>query len=497
MGNSIPYGQRSSYINELSNALKRTEIYDVSYALANDPFIYEKMRKYIGIQGPMDTLSTTVVGTSYYFEPASPAEDDYKAVPIWEATLSKLQGLTAAKSLLCQGAILRGSAWAEIQGDFFEVYVVPFGRMRLWCPTRLVDVDKRRFYQVPNKDGTTEWFKREIGDYGSKGTQVDLSHYIRFVCNDDEASLGNGRGLDEALYYPFRKATLLESQLQQFGARFAQGERVYKVNNLYAGANAESAAERRQEFLSIVDKARTDFAIVLDKEDEYHLVDAPAEGYRFINETLQSVKDEMRTYILGSSLPSQPHVSGGSYAVAKVQERVSEKKVDFYRVSIDETFSRDLLSLIFKINEGAIREQGLDISGPAYFHTRDLDQFDPQIRAQVVQTAINIGLKVREDEAYDQMGLTPPGDHDRYVEKQPEQPEPVAKPQEAPGANQHTSASPQSSEAREAKDAKKGVNSAILDMQRGHEEYSWLTEHEEASMNPLSIHYWAHRAGSN
>lgn len=394
------------YVHDLGSALTQDRIYDPDYALAQDPEFYEKLRRYPVVDGAVNLRKLMDAGSDWYLEPASSAIGDRAAIPIFEALVKEIKDFSVARYNSAE-ALIKGASWAEIEGEWRVLEIPPLPPMRWWVITGLKDMDKRRFVLCRDKDlepDERRWYV-ETAFPPYEARPIVREHYLRIAAGTDEASLGYGRGLVESILYPFWYATGLDEHSAQFGERWAQGFRVWKLGI----PGAPLTTDKRQQYLNTVDLFVSRYAAVVDKDDTFELHDAPAEGFNYITERQKYYNSLIRVRILGSSLMTEPEVKGGSFALGDSQfENTTQLIVHHDRGILDSGFTADCMSLLWRANYQNFVSLGIRTTGPSRFHTRDIKQHDPAKRAPVLKTALEIGLKILEDEAYQQLELTPP-----------------------------------------------------------------------------------------
>lgn len=404
LGVVIPRSINTVYTRDLGSALRQRKVYDPDYALAQDPEFYEKLRKYPVVDGAVNLRKLMVAGSDWYLEPASAAIADRAAVPIFEALLKQLKAFEVARYNLAE-ALIKGSTWSAIQGEWRMLEIPPLPPMRWWVITGLVDMDKRRFALV--REGDSDEFAWHVESSRPPYTTEPIvrEHFVRVAYGSDEASLGYGRGLAESILYPFWYATSLDEHAAQFGERWAQGFRIWKLG----AQGAPLTSQKRQEYLDLIDKLCTRYGFVGDKEDEFELVDAPAQAFQFISQRQEYYNAIIRVRIMGSSLMTDPQVKGGSFALGDAQyQNTTQLMVNHDRGVLDEALTNDLMGALWRNNYQNFLAVGLRTTAPSTYHTRDLKQHDPVVRFPVLEAAQRLGIPIRIDEAYEQLSLTPP-----------------------------------------------------------------------------------------
>lgn len=408
------------YTQGLARQLRQDRIYDPDYALANEPEVYEKMRRYPVISGALELRKLLATGDRWSIKPATSSPSDVAAAPIFTELLRQCSGFNESRFNLFEG-VMKGSSWAKIYGE--PRWLSIGGRwLRWWVPTALQDVDKRRLVLLRDKDhvpqpGEQDRYAWHLEDpkKPEAPNPIDRDHYVRFCWSTQEDTLGYGRGLSEPLIYPFWWASGLDEHGAQFAERWAQGFRVWKLGDV----NAAGASDKRAAYLSIVDEFVSRYAAVVGKDDEFQLIDAPAAAFTSVKDLLAYYHGVIRVLVLGNSLLTDPKVEGGSFALGKTMGAQTRLIVQRDRAVGDEAIRSDLLWLLLRLNWQNLRALGLSLTEPPYFVTGDEEGSEPETRRQQFESATAAGLSLKEDEAYAALDFTPPAPTDKVFQKAP------------------------------------------------------------------------------
>lgn len=415
------------YPKDLGAAISTQRIFDPDYALLSDPDIYEKLRKYPPIDGAVDLRKRMVAGSDWYLEAASSSIGDRAAVAIFRGLIGQLQGFETARYHLAE-ALIAGSKWAEMVGEWRVVEIPPLPPMRWFVITAFKDMDKRRFVMIRDRDqevGEARWhIENVVQPFGTR--PIEREHYVRVAYGTDEASLGYGRGLTESLLYPFWYATSLDEHANQFGERWAQGFRVWELGT----EGPLLTQDKVNKFLAIVDTFVSRYAAVVGKDSKFNLHDAPADAFEYISIRQDYYNAIMRTRILGSSLMTDPQVEGGSFALGDSQfENTTQLMVHHDRGVLDASLTHDYLGLLWRANFQNLLMLGLRTTGPSVFHTQDLKQRSPAKRIPVFESASKLGAPVNLEELYSDYNLTPPAPGEPALLPTPQAPAPGRPPE--------------------------------------------------------------------
>lgn len=435
----LPFGffsiNQDLYARGLGQVLRASRLYDQDAALAKDPAVYERLRLDPVVSFAIRLRKLLASGTDWYLEAASTRPEDRKLLTIMEALLQQVEQFTMARFNLAE-AIIAGSRWAMIEGEERELEIPGLPRMKWWVPTKLRDVDKRRLrqnsisppvktreIQYRDSQGNTtdvevpfqakEWVWEIYRPVNQQWEEIDRDEYVRHVNDDREDTLGYGGGLASELYtYWYAKEVALQFGLQYL-ERWAMGMIVAHVNNLRDGqASAPASAQRMTDWLNTLKTTRTQHVLIADALDRLEVIDAPTGGWTACMQALEYLDGSMRVCILGASLPTTKDAKGGSYAMAEVQQGVSDLLARFDRTALDETLRRDLLGWCWRKNYATMCSLGLQKCNLPHLRIREDRREDHEVRANVMLKCRQAGMAIREDEAYSQTGWSPPAKDD-------------------------------------------------------------------------------------
>lgn len=407
------------YVHLLESAYRRwQEVYDQDYGLANDANIYKVLRRDPETAHVMAYRRRLVAGSRWRVVPAS--DDDKsgaerRAAAIMERLIGKARGFQASLQQL-SNAVFTGSAWAFVEGRFMTLAVAGGPPRRWWVPTKLKAVDKRRFRQIVDEDGRPAWELYSIARQRYEPLGNRRRWFVRVVFDDDEESLGHGRGLVEAIYHwQYAKAKVLAEGLGGL-ERWAQGIVKAKVNGLRAGKKDGGTNQQIvTDWLRVIEIMRSRHGLVHDAEDDLTVLPGPGQGHEMVKDFLAYLRDGIQVCVLGSNLPTRAD-SGGSYALAEVQENSTDALIGGDQVVLSDAVTDDLIPLVWAMNAQPLRAEGVFMADRPRFVISSRMRRDPAAAAAMLGTVLNAGMRgVREDEAFDIMGLTPAGPYDREL----------------------------------------------------------------------------------
>lgn len=406
------------YLHDLERAYTRgREVYDPDYALATDPDVYEVVRRDPTTQHAIQQRKQMVAGSRCRVLPADDEPVNRRAAAIVEKILQKTEELgdfTMARFHLAD-AVFRGSAWGIVEGRPMRMRLGNGPARTWWVPTGIRPVDKRRFRQVVAQDGSVGWefYSIERRKYEPLGER--RAWFVRLAYDNTEDTLGYGRGLIEALYHALYAKGKVWSEGLAGLEKWAQGITDAEVNGLRLGDTSTTNLAVVNATMEAVRKMRSRFEFVHGEDVKLNFHETTGSGHEMVLSMDAVITTGIRVLILGANLPTSA-TSGGSYALAEVQENSTETLVDFDRRIMGNALTRDLVGLLWMMNRAPLAEEGLgEAESPTFMiggRIRKSDQAATQIGA-----AINAGVRgFREDEVFEAMGLTPAGPHDRRLE---------------------------------------------------------------------------------
>lgn len=427
---SLPFQVRQStakqiYGRQLHNLLESGRVHDQSIALERDLDSYEKMNLDADIAHLKQVRKHYVAGSRWMVEAASADAQDAKAATVMQRAIDIGLGQRFIESRFnLAEAVFRGSAYGRMTGHLHWTNSLDSTKMprQIWVPDSIVDVDRRRFDKVvhhvdrgmPTERYEVEW--RMFDEVHNDWRQWEHPEwYVKHVYNADEASLGYGRGLADAMYFYWRaKEILLKSGLQ--GAeRWALGFMVASVDNARSASSGKTNQAIVNSFITELNKQRSQHFFVKDKLDELEVLPGPGQGWEIVKFMLEYCDQKLRQLCLGSNLPTAA-TKGGSYAMAEVQQNTTDVLVKYDRRLLAETLTRDLLGLTWNLNRGVLIDMGLGSAEMPHIVILDEKINDPKLQAEITEILLRSGLRLKADETYELSERTMPSDHDVIIE---------------------------------------------------------------------------------
>lgn len=411
---------RELWVRALSSAWRSgVQLYDPSVWLARDPEAEEKMLRDADIAHAVAFRRHLIAGRQWTLQPLEKESPRGPvAVGVGAGLLGCIRHFTGARLNLAR-AFFSGARFARIHGEA-RIMRIGDGRLRTWwVPTHLEDLDKRSFRIVPDKVGsgplTAHWQRWDVGASQWKDQSVaDARETIRHVYQDDQGSLGYGRGLREAIgWWWYAKENIFHESLQA-AERFAQGIITAKIDgarDANSGLPNEEVIERWTEVLTDL---RSKHVLVHDSSDTIEAIQVGGEGWNLLKDLRAELRTTIHTLILGANLTTAAS-EGGSYALAEIQENSTEALVQFDRETLEETLTDDLLGCLWWKNWANMVELGIAEEMPRFSITQE-KRIDPVQRATVAQTLHGMGVPLSLDDIYEQTGFAKPQEGEERLE---------------------------------------------------------------------------------
>lgn len=397
-------------------------VFDIDLANAMEPDAYEKVRRDPIIAQSIDTRLHGVAGRHWRIMPYSDEKEDKLAAKIVEDGLRCIHGFTEARYELAQ-AVIRGRSYSWIYGERKHLRLGGTNELQWWVPTELQDIDRRRFrymtvpYNGPKGEHKyhvdLELFsvERRIWEKVAHPEWIVESRY-----NDEEARLGYGRGLLEAIYFYYWMKNLVLREGVEGVERWAQGTTIAKIDGLRAGSTDRTNDKVKDATIEVLKAMRARSVQVFDKTDDVQVIERTGTGHTMVMEFLRYFDEAMRALILGSTLPFGGGGREGSMARSQIESDVHEGLIQFDRDKLDDDLTRGLVKLFWSVNRTNFAKAGLADARMPSFETVQERREDPAMNAGVISTSLAAGIKLRADEVYRKLGFTPPQDDDEVIE---------------------------------------------------------------------------------
>tara|TARA_R110000765_G_scaffold41597_1_gene88516 strand:- start:1192 stop:2514 length:1323 start_codon:yes stop_codon:yes gene_type:complete len=399
------------YTRALSSAWRNgVQLHDPSLWLFRDPEVEEKMLRDADIRHAVGYRRHLIAGKDWALVPrdeTSPLSD--LSVHVGTTLLKEVEGFTQARMNLAR-AFFSGARFARIHGEP-RVLDLGDGKKRTWwVPTRIEDLDKRMYRVVPNNDGgslSAHWERWNVGaaEYDVE-TRFDAVHTIKHVYQDDEASLGHGSALREALgWWWYAKEHVFQESLAAV-EKFAQGVLIAKVDGARDAETGLPNSELIEDWTAVLEDLRARHVLVFDKSDDVSILPGGSDGWQLMAGIRAELRNTIYTLIMGANLTTAA-AEGGSYALAEVQENSTEALIQFDRETLQETLTKSLLGCIWFRNHANLVELGIEDSQPLFNIAQEKRQ-DPKERAEVANLLSSMGVDLSRADVLEQTGFAAP-----------------------------------------------------------------------------------------
>lgn len=428
----LRHQSQTLFVRALAAAWRNgVQLYDPTLWLTREPELEEKMLRDADIAGAVQMRKHAIAGQDWQVLPANDASPRAPmATHVATELLKKIRGFTQARLNLSR-AFFSGSRFARVLGQP-QTLTIGDGRPRTWwVPVRLEDMDKRMFRIVPdrnpedpNAEPTAHWERFSIGsnDFEPE-TLEDAAQTIRHVYEDDQSTLGHGRGLRDALawWWWAKEHVFLES----LGAveQFARGILAAKVDGVRDAETGLPNEELMKKWRDVLEDLRARHVLVYDSRDNVEVIKGNAEGWQLLETIRAELKTTIVTLILQANLPTIADGDGGSYALAKEQGESTQMLLRFDREILEETLTHQLLGCLWFKNRPNLVELGVAEERPLFHVSQEKTQ-DPKERAEVASIASGMGLRLSADDVYEQVGFRRPEEGEEVVEPPAPAPDP-------------------------------------------------------------------------
>jgi hypothetical protein len=419
-------------------------IADPSYALREDLDIWEVAQRdpqvYQGIQQRLNA----VAGREWRVMPAGDSKRPGARIKaaIMDAMIRRIPHFQDARRRLAQ-AVFRGQSCELICGRREFVSLADQPSMMWFVPTGMKHIDPRRFVIRPEREQTPngvrvrgKLYMSVIPTYQSlpsvqpspaqgrkgidralwQGRYVPVKHpewFVRIVYDDEEARLGFGRGVMDAVYFTmWAKQIVIREGLQGL-ERFVHGVPVITIDPSKRGDTTQTSESIRDTALAKLKIMRAGHAYALNVGETLDFKEPGGVGNQMVMGFLEYLDRRLMAVLTGASLRSGGNPGeSGSYASDAVGMEMSDAVVQYDRDRIDEDLTLDLIGLLNRLNRPQFAALGklLGISGledelPGQFTTVVKRTMDPLVAMQIVQGAQQVkGLDLLRAEVYEKLG---------------------------------------------------------------------------------------------
>lgn len=412
------------YVRALSAAWRNgVQLHDPSAWLVREPELEEKMLRDADIAHAVQYRRHMIAGQRWACLPRVERSPRGKvAVSIATELLQSIRHFTQARLNLSR-AFFSGARFGYIHGKC-KPLALGDGKVRnWWVPTAIEDRDKRFYRVVPkinDADGTlsAHWEEWDLVRLKFVDVSVERARRtIRHVYQDDQASLGHGHALREALgWWWYAKTHVFEESLTAV-ERFAQGILAAKIDGIRDATTGLPNTELIRQWRNVLEDLRARNVLVFDKADDVEVIQMNASGWELLNTIRNELRSTIFTLVLGANLTTSAN-EGGSYALAQVQENSTEALVQYDREVLEETLTDDLLGCVWFMNHANLTDLGIADDMPRFSITQEKRE-DPKARAEVAATLNGMGVELSLEDVLEQTGFRKPEPGDDVIKQAP------------------------------------------------------------------------------
>ena len=388
------------YIAEMRSVYgSMIELPDPDYALANDPYIYNKVMRDPVIASAIFQRLHAVAGNDWHIEAASDEEVDKKAAEVMEDLLGHISKFVQARYELASG-IIRGRSYAYIRGQRRRMKIA--GTMaEWWVPHILKDIDKRRIHYKPSREPTKAggfdvhqtleyWSMRE--NNWVEMTAEKRRALVVLTYQDREERLGYGEGLIVPIYHYFYAKGRIWQSAMEFLERYAQGIITAQIDPDRPGSVGKSNEEIVAEWFDVIDEMRARHALVYSKNDEMNIVEPSGSGANVGLDLMHYTDQCLVRLITGSIRPSGMDTETGARSQGEVEQETSDILISYDRDLLDGALTEHLVRLVWEMNLPTLRGMNLGAAQMPKFATSQERREDPSEVATQVETLLRAGV---------------------------------------------------------------------------------------------------------
>lgn len=403
------------YLSALRSAWRREKIEQPSLWLTRDPAAEDKMLRNDVIGHAVNHRCMLIAGRAWNLVPKRPNDPMADlAVAVGTDLVKKIRKFAEARRQLAR-AFFHGARYATIK-TAVKWLDLGDGVMRQWVvPIRLQDENRFRYRKrVRDPHGPNPrayWEKHQLlggdGDAGWKPvSRREAIGIIGHVYDDTEETLGYGKGLREALGYPWYALTHCDQEALGAIERYARGWVQARIDKAAHADTGLPNTEVVSKWLTLIEKMQARHAMVLGKDDEIEIAEPSGTGWQMVDRHLDRLEGRVRTLVLSGNLPTAAS-EGGSYALSNTQENSTEMVVQFDRLAMEEVLSDDLMQALWWFNHANMVELGIQDLQPEFAVTQEKME-NPTEVAATAETMNRMGADIASEDLYKRTGFRKP-----------------------------------------------------------------------------------------
>ena len=421
------YPSGDLYANALASAyLQDWRILDPDLSQQREPEIWEKIQRDGKISQAIHQRCSGVAGADWSVQPASDDQVDKQLAEIVREALGEIVHFREARKKLAH-AIFRGRAYGYIEGKRRRIILGDYGAREWFVPTRIRDIDKRRFQIVSDSDQDDEgnrqikMTKQMWSVAQMKWINVrpdDMKAIIEVIWGEEESNFHYyGKPLLESLYFLYYcKAHALElgmTAMEKFAGSTITVAMDPENHPSGAGTDNESV---RDAYIDELKKQRSEHIFVHPKGDEISILAGQGEGNQVITGFIDYLDNAILSTALGATLPFGGQSEIGSFARSETERDVSESFLQFDRSLLDQHLTTTLIGLFVDLNWSTLVELGLQDARLPKFVTTQQPREDPNAAIGVINSCLQAGIPLLKEEVYRKLGYQmPTGDNEEEL----------------------------------------------------------------------------------
>ncbi len=427
------------YVFEYASAHHGDVVYDPSYALSQEPAIYEKMLREPRIRQALEDRTRRTAQKSFTVTPATEESADKALAKFMQQLVDMMVDRTKGMRALAAHFFF-GSTHALPVGEIgSEKLTDAPTRLRYWMPQAFTMVDRRRFRRHIERESNgrqaVRWHMapaaRVVGPQALRvqtaGTYVPLdgqdgrrlwTDFVHHFYSVEESTLGYGGGLVEALYWYFRAKQIAMREGLQGLERWAQGWVVFKSKTDKRGAHTTDSDTFITSAITEIETHTGRRILGMDIDDELDVEPGPRND-DVLKFWLEYLDEGILALLSGSVMPMGGATDSGSRARAEVEERTQSLVEQGDAMDMEDTLSRWFLPKVHQNNMSAWSALGLQNARcPKWKYTQDKVE-DPDANTTSIVSLIGAGVPLVAEDVYDATNRRQPKEGDVLLKVDP------------------------------------------------------------------------------
>jgi len=393
------------------------QILEPSFAQEKEANVWELIQRDPTIMQAIMQRRSIIAAKSWQVVAATKDEADVLLADIVRETIEGMEGFAQSRAMLAN-AVFRAREYGFIRGRRrLHRFQGSSSARDWWLPNDLQHVDKLRiqFANEHTDDGGFRTRSQLFSLVRRRWEDVDLRHkFVSVTFGQEESRLGYGRGLLDTLYFLWWAGSRVMKDMLQGVERSAQGTRIGKVDTSKRGASGKDADTQLDDMLDVLEKAKGRHEIVIDKDDDLVIEDAPTGGLQFAQGVFEKIESLKIAVCMGSVRPFGANVDTGSFAQAKTEADTADERTEFDRAVIDEAITSDLIGCFMHHNRRELAAEGLSRARRPKFQTTSQKTNDPRANAERAQIFLQYA-PIKKEELYAAADFEQPTEADDVI----------------------------------------------------------------------------------